>query len=347
MTQLVPRSSRRSRLFALFSPLLALAPLLPTRAHAGSEARVTEVEAVELVVHDLAQSRAFFELLGFEAEGQATLSGPNVEQSLGVPGARIERLELSLGRERVALLEYLAPNNGRPLPPDTHGNDRWFQHLALVVSDMARAYAWLHAHHVQHVSSTPQKLPAWNPAAGGIEAFYFRDPDGHALELIHFPKGKGDARWQAKPRCSPAEGERCLFLGIDHTALTVADTEQSLRFYRDALGLRVAGEAENYGPEQEHLNGVFGAHLRITALRAARGPGIELLEYLAPAGGRPTPPDVRPNDLAHFQVVVRAPSASAVWNAVVPAGGSAVASDMATRRALVRDRDGHAVFVHE
>jgi catechol 2,3-dioxygenase-like lactoylglutathione lyase family enzyme len=138
-----------------------------------------------------------------------------------------------------------------------------------------------------------------------------------------------------------------LFLGIDHTAITVADTEQSLGFYRDRLGLRVAGEAENYGTEQEHLNGVFGAHLRITALRAAAGPGIELLEYLAPRGGRLAPPDARPNDLAHFQIVVRAPSTRAVSAAATASGGRAVAEDPVTETALVRDRDGHALYVQQ
>jgi len=52
-----------------------------------------------------------------------------------------------------------------------------------------------------------------------------------------------------------------------------------MRFYRDTLGLRAARESENYGTEQEHLNNVFGARLRITGLRATDGPGIELLEY--------------------------------------------------------------------
>jgi catechol 2,3-dioxygenase-like lactoylglutathione lyase family enzyme len=69
-----------------------------------------------------------------------------------------------------------------------------------------------------------------------------------------------------------------MFLGIDHTAIVVGNTDASLSFYRDMLGLRVAGESENYGTEQEHLNNVFGAQLRITSLRAAAGPGIELLE---------------------------------------------------------------------
>ena len=81
----------------------------------------------------------------------------------------------------------------------------------------------------------------------------FKDPDGHPLEIIRFPPGKGDPRWQ-----NP--GDR-LFLGIDHTAIVVADTDAALRYYRDILGLRVAGQSENYGTEQEHLNNVFGASL--------------------------------------------------------------------------------------
>ncbi len=54
-----------------------------------------------------------------------------------------------------------------------------------------------------------------------------------------------------------------------HTAITVSDNAASLRYYRDLLGMHVAGTSENYGPEQEHLNNVFGAHLAITALRGA------------------------------------------------------------------------------
>src|SRR5204862_7447237 len=95
-----------------------------------------------------------------------------------------------------------------------------------------------------------------------------------------------------------------LFLGIDHTAIVVGDTEDSLKFYRDLLGMRVVGESENYGTEQEHLNNVFGAHLRITALRGASGPGIELLEYLAPRDGARFPSDEQASDVVHRQTVL-------------------------------------------
>jgi len=128
--------------------------------------------------------------------------------------------------------------------------------------------------------------------AAGIEAFYFKDPDGHTLEILKFPADKGLAKWHRSDR---------LFLGIDHAAIAVSDTDASLHFYRDLLGMKIVGQSENYGPEQEHLNNVFGARLRITSLRATAGPGIELLEYLAPRDGRPAPSDERSNDLIHWQ----------------------------------------------
>ena len=148
---------------------------------------------------------------------------------------------------------------------DSRSNDRWFQHIAIIVSDMDKAYAWLRQNKVEHASSGPQRLPDWNKNAGGIWAFYFKDPDGHPVEVLQFPPDKGPAKWHR-----PTDK---LFLGIDHTAIVVSDTDASLRFYRDLLGMQVAGESENYGTEQEHLNNVFGAHLRITALRERRRAG--------------------------------------------------------------------------
>jgi catechol 2,3-dioxygenase-like lactoylglutathione lyase family enzyme len=192
----------------------------------------------------------------------------------------------------------------------------------------------------------PQRLPDWNPKAGGIKAFYFRDPDGHPVEILEFPPDKGDARWRRA-------GDR-IFLGIDHTAIVVTDTERSLRFYRDLLGLRVAGESENWGPEQERLNNVFGARLRITTLRAASGPGVELLEYLTPRTGRPAPVDIATNDLVHWHTTVVAPDPAA--SAARLRGGRAdfVSPEVARLpdRALgfgagfiARDPDGHALRV--
>src|SRR5439155_12393897 len=105
-------------------------------------------------------------------------------------------------------------------------------------------------------------------------------------------------------RFSRSRSQCDLFLGIDHTAIGISKTDASLKFYRDLLELRKAGESENFGTEQEHLNQVFGAHLRITGMRASSGPGIEFLEYLTPRDGRTRPADVHANDIVHWQTMI-------------------------------------------
>jgi catechol 2,3-dioxygenase-like lactoylglutathione lyase family enzyme len=324
--------------------LLALAWAFPAAPATVDRPLVQAVDAVGMTVSDLDRSVEFFtRVLSFEKVSETEVAGPEYERLQGVFGLRMRVARLRLGEELMELTEYLAPR-GRPIPPDAKSNDRAFQHVAIVVSDMARAYGHLRQHRVEHASAGPQRLPDWNKNAGGIEAFYFKDPDGHALEILAFPPGKGDPKWH--------RSTSRLFLGIDHTAIVVSDTERSLGLYRDQLGLDVAGESENYGPEQEWLNSVFGARLRITALRADTGPGIEFLEYLAPRTGRPAPEDLRANDLAHWQTTLLTSEAEAAarrlleGNAIfVSPGAVALASSDLGFRAgvMVRDPDGHAL----
>jgi hypothetical protein len=122
--------------------------------------------------------------------------------------------------------------------------------------------------------------------------------------------------------------------------------------------MRIAGTAENYGPEQERLNNVFGVRLRITALRAERGIGIELLDYLAPRTGRAMPSDALTSDLWHWQVTFARDDVDAVETAVARESGkvgaaslvspgvvpvAAIPAGSAPARALaLRDPDGHA-----
>jgi catechol 2,3-dioxygenase-like lactoylglutathione lyase family enzyme len=229
---------------------------------------------------------------------------------------------------------------------DSRSNDLWFQHIAIVVRDMNEAFERLRALKVQFVSTGPQTLPPSIKAAAGIKAFYFRDPDQHNLEIIYFPPGKGDPRWQEKTDN--------LFLGIDHTAIGISNTNASLKFYRDLLGLRKAGESENFGTEQEHLNQVFGAHLHITGMRSDAGPGIEFLEYLTPRDGRPRPADVRANDIVHWQTTIATDDVEALTKKLrdshirfVSPGIVAMPKDKAgfSKGALVSDPDGHSVLL--
>jgi hypothetical protein len=154
---------------------------------------------------------------------------------------------MQLGDEKIRLLNFNV--TGKKDPLDSRSNDLWFQHLAIVVGDMDKAYRKLVSNKVNHISTFPQTLPDFLPKAGGIKAFYFTDYENHPLELIYFPSGKGPDKWHG--------ANKKLFLGIDHTAISVLNSEKSASFYQ-CLGLIHSGHTENYGSEQEHLNQVFG-----------------------------------------------------------------------------------------
>ncbi len=299
-----------------------------------------------MTVSDMDRSVNFYSrILTFEKLSDTELAGDEVERFFGVFGARVRIVRMKLGDESIELVQFLTPR-GRPIPVDSRSNDLWFQHIAIIVSDMDRAYQILRQNKVEYASSGPQRLPDWNKNAGGIKAFYFKDPDEHPLEILQFPEDKGNPKWHR-----PSDR---LFLGIDHTAIAVSDTEASLRFYHDLLGLRVAGESENYGTEQERLNNVFGARLRITALRAPAGPGIELLEYLSPRDGRPYPDDERANDLVHRQTQLDTENPNEIISSLRDAKARFISSATISlekaaagfsRGFMVRDPDGHALGI--
>jgi catechol 2,3-dioxygenase-like lactoylglutathione lyase family enzyme len=328
---------------AVLAVFVGIATAGPDASDPGRLA-VTRVDAVGFTVSNMERALDFYtRVLPFTQVSDVEVVGRPYELLVGVFGARARVVRLRLGDEQIELTEYLAPR-GRSIADDVRPNDRGFQHVAIVVRNMDAAYARLRHHQVEHGSSGPQRLPDWNPNAGGIKAFYFRDPDRHFLEILEFPAGRGLSKWHAR-------GEN-LFLGIDHTAIVVADTDASLAFYRDTLALTVAGESENYDIEQERLNGVFGARLRITALRAGEGPGIELLEYLAPRDGRPASAELRANDVAHWETTLVVSTLNPLvalaraHRIALVSPGSIDVDDRALgfrAGALTRDPDGHGM----
>jgi len=313
-----------------FSPLAFVAALLISALTFAQN--VDAVLRVGMVVDEMDRAVDFYtNVLDFKKTSDDEVAGERVERFQGIFGARIRVVTLKLGDETIELTEFLTPR-GKLIPRDSRSNDRWFQHVAIVTTDMDRAYARLREHKLRFASTGPQRLPDWNPDAGGIQAFYFRDPDDHVLEIINFPRGKGDPRWQGKTE---------LFAGIDHTAIVVEDTEKSLAFYRDALGMKIAGASENYGTEQAHLNNIEGAHLRITSLRAASGPGVEFLEYLAPHDSRPYPIDAKSNDLIAWRTVLAAKDVAGLVHDLQGKRNTVISTE------LVRDPDRHLVQLIE
>ncbi len=241
------------------------------------------VVGISRVVSDLGRAESFYRsVLGFNGISRAA-ADPEALRALGLGGDAGE-LRLRLGEEELVLVQF--ESAGRNYPADSRTNDLWFQHLAIVVSDMDSAYSRLRSSAGWQPISTegPETLPASN---GGVRAFKFRDPDGHPLELLWFPPRPGNPKWQERTRAAPSDEP---FLGIDHTALTVSSTRRSLAFYR-SLGLSIAEETVNTGAVQSRLDGLGAAYVRVTGLRPAgvAGPGLELLAYRPPGRARENP----------------------------------------------------------
>jgi catechol 2,3-dioxygenase-like lactoylglutathione lyase family enzyme len=354
---------KRSLLFTFASVAIVVAPLQATPQTARQTSStistqlaqtqtpqnaVVAVESVGMTVSDMDRAVDFYsKVLTFKKVSDVEVLGTEYEQLQGLFGVRLRVVKLQLGNELIELTEYLTPK-GRPVPIDSRSHDRWFQHIAIAVSDMDKAYQHLRQFKVQYASTAPQRIPDSNKAAAGIRAFYFKDPDGHNLEIIYFPPGKGDPKWQ--------QPTNRTFLGIDHTAIVVSNTASSLKFYRDLLGLKLAGESMNYGTEQEHLNNVQGARLHISGLRSPAGPGIEFLEYLEPKDGRLLPSDAKPNDLLHWQTTLVVKNVFAIANQLRLNQVAFISPNIVVipgqtlgfkKGILVRDPDGHTMRLVE
>jgi catechol 2,3-dioxygenase-like lactoylglutathione lyase family enzyme len=72
---------------------------------------------------------------------------------------------------------------------------------------------------------------------------------------------------------------------LDHIAITVSDTERSLQFYRDALGLEQVEQHQLDGAKIEKALGVAGANAQSTRMAAKGTPSIliDLMEFRTPA----------------------------------------------------------------
>ena len=151
-------------------------------------------------------------------------------------------------------------------PAEYRSDDLWFQHCALVTDDIAAAYEQLSAFPSTPISRHgPQRLP------GGIVAFKFRDPDGHPLELIQFPR--------PDPRTAG---------GIDHSAISVCGRRTEHRLLCCPARTSPQSRQVNRGPAQDALDDLervavdvvalaaksLGAARRATCLSLASGPRL-------------------------------------------------------------------------
>lgn len=307
----------------------------------SSKVTVQAVQAIALTVSDASQATAFFTgAFDFTIKTDTVISGDEASYLYGVPNAQVRVVSLQLGEETIRLMEFIGAES-KPVPADSKSNDLWFQHFAIIVSDMDKAYAQLQKFSFSPISPEPQTLP------NDIEAFKFRDDDGHALELLKFPPGLGPDHWQDKSS---------LFLGIDHSAISISNTQRSLALYRDVLGLTHQGSFTNIGIKQETMDNLFSAKVIVTSLTPESGRlGVEFLDYLTPPGSRPFPLDQQTSDLVHMHFELRVDDIDAAVEALEKANVQFVSPKVIDlpdvmpfkRAALWRDPDGHNVLVVE
>jgi hypothetical protein len=74
---------------------------------------------------------------------------------------------------------------------------------------------------------------------------------------------------------------------VKSVGMTVGDMDRAVEFY-SALTFQKVSDLEVFGDEFEHLEGVFGARMRMVRMRLGNE-YLDLTQYLAPPG-RPIPP---------------------------------------------------------
>jgi catechol 2,3-dioxygenase-like lactoylglutathione lyase family enzyme len=273
---------------------------------------VLRLDRIGINVSDLPAATAFYTgALGFEASPAVDADA----RLAGLIGARALRtVMLRRGQQRLELAQVDPP--GAAYPADSRSNDLWFQHCALVTDDIAGAHRRLSRFPFTPISRHgPQALP------GGVVAFKFRDPDGHPLELIQFPR--------PDPR---TDG------GIDHSAISVADAERSIAFYAEQLGLSVQTRQVNRGQAQDALDDLAHVAVDVVALAAASpAPHVELLSYRTPRG--------RPSPIAGLSAI----AASRLIFAMDTLDGrdGVITLNDGAQVCMMQDQDGHALLLEQ
>lgn len=264
----------------------------------SSDVKFRAIAGFRLVTAEPELLVGFYRALGFIPGEVAPI--PAAEMAvLGLEGAGWRR-SLTLGASRLDLDLFELP--GRPYPDGTSASDLIFQHLALVTDDAGAA--WLRARNAGAMPITRGEPVTLPQSSGGVTAVKFRDPESHPLELLEFPAGSNPS-WQGRG-----------LMGIDHSAISIADLAASRRFY-EKHGLVEGKRTLNQGPAQGALDGLDGVEVDVLPMNPPdKPPHLELLGYRQPPG-RPHPP-LAANDVAATRIV---------WSA--------------NRDALVRDPDGH------
>ncbi len=110
---------------------------------------------------------------------------------------------------------------------------------------------------------------------------------------------------------------------LNHVAVTVADMDRALAFWRDTLGLHLIGRGTVRKRHLDEIVGLTGTEIEWAELQVPGGALIELFCYLEPRGADTLP--AAPNDRGATHVCLEVTGIDELFTTIV-AGGYATRS---------------------
>jgi catechol 2,3-dioxygenase-like lactoylglutathione lyase family enzyme len=116
------------------------------------------MDNVLIVVDDLEAAKAFFAELGMELEGETTVEGPFVDQTVGLDGVRadIAMMKAPDGHGRVELSKFHTPPAVRAEPEHAPANTLGIRRIMFAVDDIDDVVARLRGHGAELVGEMAQ-----------------------------------------------------------------------------------------------------------------------------------------------------------------------------------------------
>src|SRR5919202_4751523 len=119
---------------------------------------IRRMDNVLIVVEDLEAAKAFFAELGMELDGETTVEGPWVDQTVGLEGVRadIAMMRTPDGNGRVELTRFHTPPAVRAGPEAAPANALGIRRIMFAVDDIDDVLARLRGHCAELVGEIAQ-----------------------------------------------------------------------------------------------------------------------------------------------------------------------------------------------
>jgi catechol 2,3-dioxygenase-like lactoylglutathione lyase family enzyme len=119
---------------------------------------IKRMDNVLIVVEDIEAAKAFFTELGMELEGETTVEGRWVDQTVGLEGVRadIAMMRTPDGHSRVELTKFHTPPPVRAEPANAPANTLGIRRIMFAVDDVDDVVARLRRHGAELVGEITQ-----------------------------------------------------------------------------------------------------------------------------------------------------------------------------------------------